>query len=48
MRVNQLKKWKLRDVILLSILGVLFAAAYLAVFDVGLVLSALLYNGLIN
>lgn len=42
MRVNQLKKWKLRDVILLSILGVLFAAAYLAVFDVGLVLSALL------
>lgn len=42
MRMNQLKKWKLRDVILLSILGVLFAAVYLAVFDVGLVLSTLL------
>lgn len=39
MKKNQ---WKLRDILMMSILGVLFAAVYLAVFSGGMVLSALL------
>ncbi len=35
-------QWKLKDVILMAILGVLFAVVYLAVFNGGLVLSTLL------
>lgn len=35
-------KWELRDVILMAILGVVFAAVYLAVFQGGLALSAAL------
>lgn len=35
-------QWKLRDILLMAILGVLFAVVYLAVFNGGLVLSTLL------
>lgn len=35
-------QWKLKDVILMAILGVLFAVIYLAIFNGGLVLSTLL------
>lgn len=36
------QKWNLREVVMMSVLGVLFAAVYLAVFQLGLGLSALL------
>ena len=34
-----MNKWKLKDVILMAILGVVFAAIYLAVFNGGMVIS---------
>lgn len=37
-----IKDWELKDVIMMSMLGVIFAAVYLAVFQGGLVLSTLL------
>ena len=36
------KKWELKDIIMMAILGVVFSAVYLAVFDGGLVLSTVL------
>ena len=36
------KQWELKDVILMAILGVVFSAVYLAVFQGGLVLSTAL------
>ena len=40
--MKQRENWKLKDVVMMAILGVLFAAVYLAVFDGGLVLSTAL------
>ena len=37
-----MNKWKLKDVILMAILGVVFAAIYLAVFNGGMVISTAL------
>ena len=36
------KKWELKDIIMMAILGVVFSAVYLAVFDGGVVLSTVL------
>ena len=36
------KKWELKDIIMMAILGVVFSAIYLAVFDGGVVLSTVL------
>lgn len=38
----KLEKWKLRDVILMAIFGVVFSAIYIAVFDLGMVISTAL------
>lgn len=38
----KLEKWKLRDVILMAIFGVVFSAIYLAVFDLGVAISTAL------
>ncbi len=40
--MNKGTRWELRDVILMAILGVVFSAVYLAVFQAGLALSAAL------
>lgn len=40
--MNKGTRWELRDVILMAILGVVFSAVYLAVFQLGLTLSATL------
>lgn len=43
------KAWELKDIIMMAILGVVFSAVYLAVFDGGMVLSTLLApSGLSN
>ena len=36
------KKWELKDIIMMAILGVVFSAVYLAVFDGGVILSTVL------
>ncbi len=42
-------KWELKDIIMMAILGVIFSAVYLAIFDFGMVLStALAPTGLSN
>lgn len=42
-------KWELKDIIMMAILGVIFSAIYLAIFDFGMVLStALAPTGLSN
>ena len=39
---KEMKAWKLKDVIMMAILGVVFAAVYMAVFQGGLALSTAL------